>query len=237
MDDNGKHHSSDSPVRKIGDGPFCWQPKAALRKIRESFDAEKTVASAIGTYGALTEIASDMQTEIFTTTHGWIAQKSGLSPRTVQARLAGLVEIGLVEISTPILKAPSTYKLLSVPQPLPNDKQPLPSVRQRTKKASLPSLEESPEKSIEKRKEEGRVLQRASLASEKEIEFEIPTDDEFDHYLNVLDDAGTPVSIEFAETFFQQHEKDGWTIRGQRIRFWRQALVEFCRKCEEDRSG
>ncbi|HXR05587.1 MAG TPA: hypothetical protein VN836_12855 [Verrucomicrobiae bacterium] len=142
MDDNGKI-SSASPVRAIGDGPFCYQHKPALRKIRESFDAEKTVPSAILTYGALTEIASDMQTEIFTTTHGWIAQKSGLSPRTVQARLAGLVEIGLIEISTPILKAPSTYRLLPVPQSLPDDKQPLRDVRQRTKKTSLPSLEES----------------------------------------------------------------------------------------------
>lgn len=156
MDDSAKHPAPNaSRVREIGDSPFCWQHKVALRKIRESFDAEKAVASAIGVYNALTEIASDEQMEIFTTTHAWIAQKSGLSPRTVHNRLTGLAEIGLVEISTPIMKAPSTYRLLAVTQPLQNDTQPLQSVLQRTKKAPLQSLEESieesPEESLKKK--------------------------------------------------------------------------------------
>ena len=122
--------------------PFAWQSKPVLRKIRESFDAEKTVASALLVYFALTEIASDNKDDTFQTTHAYIAQKSGLSPRTVQARLSGLVEIGLLEVSTPQLRAPATYRLLSVKQPLPN-------VQQQSKKGSLPTLEESKEESKE----------------------------------------------------------------------------------------
>jgi hypothetical protein len=133
-------------MRAIKAAPFCWQHKAALRKIREAFDAEKSVASALGVYHALTEIASDKESESFETTHGWIAHKSGLSPRTVQDRLAGLSQIGLVEISTPALKSPSTYRLLSVPQPLPN-------ARQRAKNESLPTLEQGENKELNKGKE------------------------------------------------------------------------------------
>ena len=129
-------------LREIKAAPFCWQHKAALRLIRDSFDAEKTVASAIGVYVALTEIASDAISESFTTTHGWIAQKSGLSPRTVEARLPGLVQVCLVRISTPALKCPSTYQLLPVPQPLRD-------VPQRTKKAPSRASEESKNKSLE----------------------------------------------------------------------------------------
>lgn len=139
----------DSTTLRHCSPPFCWQHKAALRKIRESFDAEKVVASALAVYLALTEIASDEKSETFTTTHAWISQKSGVSPRTVQDRLNGLAEIGIVSISTPALKSPSTYRLLSVPQPLPN-------APQRTKKAPLPSLEESKNKYLEKHQNKPR---------------------------------------------------------------------------------
>jgi hypothetical protein len=236
MGENAKH-SSTSPARTISDGPFCWQRKAALRKIRESFDAEKAVASAIGAYVALSEIASDEQSETFVTTHAYIALKSGLSPRTIASRLSELAEIGLVEISTPVMKAPSTYRLLPVTQPLQNDKQPLPNVLQRTKKASLQASEQSVEESKEQSVEKEGIALRSSLFKSEEIPFEVPTDEEFYHYLNVLEDAGTSVDVEFAESFFQQHEKSGWKIRGRRIRYWRRALVKFCGKCENDRSG
>jgi len=218
-----QHAQSASRVREIGDCPFCWQHKAALKKIRESFDAEKAVASAIGTYAALTEIASDEQMEVFTTTHAWIAQKSGLSPRTVQDRLAGLAEIGLVEISTPIMKAPSTYRLLPVPQPLQNDKQPLQSVQQRTKKAPLLSLEESSEESLKNGKDRKEGL--AAQAS-----FEIPSEEELFQFAELKD-----LDIEASNTFYLGHEKDNWTIRGKKIKDWRKALIKFVEKYETDR--
>jgi len=126
-------------VRYIKFAPFCWQHKSALRLIRESFDADKTVASTLAVYHGLTEIASDKSSEIFQTTHAWIALMSGVSIRTVESRLADLVGIGLIHISTPALKTPSTYTMLPVPQPLPNVPQPaemnqLPSSEQNQKK-------------------------------------------------------------------------------------------------------
>lgn len=135
--------------RNIKDGPFCWQNKAARRKIREAFDRNNTVTTALAVYDALTEIASDEQAETFTTTQAWISQRSGVSPRTVGDRLRELAEIGLLAITTPKLRAPSEFTLLTVPQPVPNDKQALPNVRQRAKKRPLPAYKESPEQSSE----------------------------------------------------------------------------------------
>lgn len=137
--------------RDINDEPFCWQSKAALRKIREAFDSEKAVNSAIGVYVALTEIASDMQTPVFQTTHAYIGQKSGLSSRTVESRLPGLVEIGLVKITTPSLRAPSTYQLLREGDPKLSRNEPKLSrcVPKRAKKAPFRLLEESYEESYE----------------------------------------------------------------------------------------
>jgi hypothetical protein len=141
--DAGQRDARDkAALRVCGDAPFCWQHKAALRKIRKAFDAEKTVASALAVYLALTEIASDSEAEFFQTTHAWISQKSGVSPRTVQDRLNGLAEISVVKIITPALKSPSTYRLLPVTQPLPN-------ARQRTKSEALLSSEEPKKKENE----------------------------------------------------------------------------------------
>jgi hypothetical protein len=134
--------------------PFCWQHKAARRKIRDAFDRDKTVHSALGTYDALTEIASDEESEIFETTHAWIALLSGFSQRTVGKRLPELEEIGLIEIDTPALKAPSTIRLLAV-----GVKQPLPNAPQRTKRAPLPTSEQKQKKELNKGEETPRRLE------------------------------------------------------------------------------
>jgi hypothetical protein len=132
-----------------------------LRRIREALDAENAVMSGLLVYTALTEIASDKQSRIFQTTHGFIAGRCGMSQRTVQQRIKDLVEIGLLKCDVPKLRAPATYTLLHVTQPipivahpllndekrLPDEAQPLPSDTQRLKKAPLPTLEESPEES------------------------------------------------------------------------------------------
>jgi hypothetical protein len=125
---------------------WCWQDKKAFKKIREGFDRTNTVSSALVVYVALTEIASDKESPTFETTHGYVAQRSGCSLRTVFSRLKELQEIGLIKIETPALRAPSTITVLPVSQPLPN-------VSQRAKNAQLRrsevSLEESPEKKRE----------------------------------------------------------------------------------------
>jgi len=160
-------------ARTTRDGPFCWQSKAALRRIREAFDSEHAVQSALAVYLALSEVASNFEAETFTVTHGSLAQLCGGSPRTVCQRLRGLEQIGLVAISTPRLKAPSTFTLLradsqpsrDVSQSLQNDSQPLPNVPQRQKNPPLRAIEESSEESQKKRKQPSR----GSLPSDREI--------------------------------------------------------------------
>jgi hypothetical protein len=97
--------------------PFAWQDKRILRKIRESLDDCNTVASALGVYLALTVIASDKGADEFQTTHQWLSSLSGFSPATVKARLKDLKTLGVVQFSTPALRAPCVYRLL----PLDND--------------------------------------------------------------------------------------------------------------------
>lgn len=102
-----------TPTRTQKATAYCWQSKSILRKIREAFDGTHDVGSALLVYLALTEIASDEQDGEFTTTHAWIAGKSGLSTATVKRRLATLIELGIVEVKTPALRAPSNYRLLA----------------------------------------------------------------------------------------------------------------------------
>lgn len=140
--------------RKPGKEPWCWQPKAALKRIRDSLDAENAVASGLLVYVALTEIASDKHSNTFQTTHSFIAMRSGLSQRTVQQRIKGLTDIGVLGCVVPSLRTPATYTLLPteskveqhplprVTQPLHNDEQPLPCVTQRSKNAPLPTSKE-----------------------------------------------------------------------------------------------
>ena len=89
--------------------PFAWQDKRVLRRIRETCPE---YPSALAVYLALTVVASDKQSEEFTTTHQWLAQLSGFSPRTVQSRVHDLAAAGVIAVTTPPLKAPSTFRLL-----------------------------------------------------------------------------------------------------------------------------
>lgn len=114
------------------------------------------MSSALVVYLALSEIASDKRAATFQTTHAFIAMRCGLSARTVQQRVKDLVAIGVMECFVPNLKSPATYTLLPVVQPLPNVQQPTPrdvqpvpndgkplrNVRQRSKKATLPTSKE-----------------------------------------------------------------------------------------------
>jgi hypothetical protein len=89
--------------------PFAWADKRVLRKIREGVE---DYGSALAVYHALTVVASDNQSEEFQTTQAWLGTLAGLSPRTVQSRVKELARLKVVEISTPALRAPSTYRLL-----------------------------------------------------------------------------------------------------------------------------
>jgi hypothetical protein len=89
--------------------PFCWQDKRILARIRQEC---QDVDTALGVYNALTVVASDTRSNQFATTHAWLASLSGLGERTVRTRVHDLARIKVIAVSTPKMKAPSTYTLL-----------------------------------------------------------------------------------------------------------------------------
>lgn len=124
-------------------GPWAWAEKAALRLIREATDRTNHTASAIVVYVALCELASNEQSEVFTTTHNYIAGLAGVSRSTVQRRLELLEEIGLIHIKTPLLlRGQCTYTLLALRH---SDA----ALRHGTIQPSRRTLEESVEESVE----------------------------------------------------------------------------------------
>ena len=78
------------------EAPYCWQNKEALRKIRDAFDSTGNVGSAIAVYCALTEIASDRESETFDGGTGFLSYKSGIGTTTVKKVLKGLREIKVI---------------------------------------------------------------------------------------------------------------------------------------------
>jgi len=86
-------------TRCTTDSPFCWQSKAALKQILDTFgESEGTVCNARSVYLALCELASDAGVEQFITTKTLIGYRAGLSTRTVQRVLADLERTGIVKI-------------------------------------------------------------------------------------------------------------------------------------------
>ena len=91
-----KRNNSSEP-RNIKDGqPFCWQEKEALRMIRQSFESD--TSSALLTYVALTEIASDEKSETFQASASYIGDKAKLSRRTITRLIKPLEKLKLIAI-------------------------------------------------------------------------------------------------------------------------------------------
>jgi hypothetical protein len=121
-----KHEKSETQPssdrsRHIKNAAFCWQQKAALARINEGFAEAKCVASGRSVYVAMTQLASDAQSETFTSNIALIGHKAGLSYHTVEKILKGLEELGLIAIrrvsrasNSGLIKAPSTYTLLAI---------------------------------------------------------------------------------------------------------------------------
>jgi DNA-binding IscR family transcriptional regulator len=101
--------------------PFCWQEKHVLRTIRDMFEATGNVGSALLVYHALTEIASDKQTDTFVTTCAYIGQRAGLSARTVNRILPTLENLDIITIQRNKIcgvNAPSTYTIIRGAKPI-----------------------------------------------------------------------------------------------------------------------
>ena len=98
---------------------FAWQSKVALRMIECQLDAPD---SALLLYLRLTWIASDKTTRLhngneFSISHAALARLTASSVATVKRRLEALAGLGLLEIRTPKLRAPCTFRLLKIKEP------------------------------------------------------------------------------------------------------------------------
>jgi hypothetical protein len=122
--EQGKH-KPDARGKKPGNSrPWCWCEKAILRLITETFAESNQAASARSLYLAMTELASDQQSDVFTVPGALIAYKAGLSVRTVERLMHGLEHLEIVAVKRNIarptsgtagaIKAASTYTLLTV---------------------------------------------------------------------------------------------------------------------------
>jgi len=121
-DNEAPGNGEDSPdARTIKDGPFCWQSKGVLKRITEVFSESNCAASARSVYLALTELASDEQSETFTASKALIAHKAGVSVKTAETMLKGLSELSFVliegqrkNLNTAVVKAANSYTLLTM---------------------------------------------------------------------------------------------------------------------------
>ena len=85
--------------RDTKDGPFCWQSKAALWRIRDSLGDDLSAACRTrSVYLALCEIASDNGAAQFIVPKGLLAFRAGLSPRTVQRVFPDLERAGVLTV-------------------------------------------------------------------------------------------------------------------------------------------
>jgi len=103
--------------RHIRDGcAWCWQSKETLKTIGEIFDATNDTSSARSVYLALTQIASDEQSESFTKPIGEIARRAGVSYRTAARILSRFEAIRILRVDRNLVEgtkehSASTYTL------------------------------------------------------------------------------------------------------------------------------
>jgi hypothetical protein len=114
--------------------PYCWQHKEALRRIREHLDGDSLLPYALAVYVAITENASDIESEEVTTLQGHLARLAGnISTRTIRRVLPLLRGMGLIDYQTPKLRGPITFRLLALETDSPIGGTNGPNVRPRKK--------------------------------------------------------------------------------------------------------
>jgi hypothetical protein len=130
--------------------PFCWLEKPKLRKIAEVF-AEGRVGSLVAARSvmlALSEIASDRECNIFTVSEAYIAQRAGVTQKTVRRMTKTFKRLGFLKIqprSQNGLKISSKYTLIRGHCSMG----PIYLSLGKTKKITLPTREECTEESKE----------------------------------------------------------------------------------------
>ena len=95
------------------EAPYCWQSKTVRKSIRDDYDGDHFGTAVLAVYDALTEIASDEQSETFTTLQSHIAKKACLGVTTVKKALPELRRLATISYATPKLRGAITFTLLA----------------------------------------------------------------------------------------------------------------------------
>jgi hypothetical protein len=130
--------------------PWCWLGKRQLRMIADVFAEGKvgTLAAARSVYLALSEIASDRESDTFTVGTQYIAQRAGVASKTVRRVLKILKQLRFVKVqgrSSNGLKVANQYTLVRAN----NSIGPIYPSLGKTKEIILPRREECTEESRE----------------------------------------------------------------------------------------
>jgi DNA binding protein with HTH domain len=130
--------------------PFCWLEKRKLRTIADVSEEGKhgNLTAARSVYLALAEIASDKQSDTFTVATSYIAQRAGVTSKTVRRVIKILKRLGFVRIqgrSASGLKLAHEYTLIRGDRPIG----PIYPSFGKARKIALPTREECDEESRE----------------------------------------------------------------------------------------
>ncbi|NQT61659.1 MAG: winged helix-turn-helix domain-containing protein [Candidatus Marinimicrobia bacterium] len=119
---------------RIEDGrqlAYAWQEKSVLRMIRAHYDASKRVTGGIAAYTALTEKASNTQSDDFEATQGDLARLAGMHRNTISSYLEDFEDLKIMAVERRKIgnaNMPSIYRLLPCPltgQPAQVDEKPV----------------------------------------------------------------------------------------------------------------
>jgi hypothetical protein len=206
-------HDEKQP-RTIKAAPFAWQHKDMLRMITDTFSESDQAASARSLYVALTELASDNQSETFTATKALIAHKAGLSVSTVQRLLKGLEQLGVILIQpgriNGLLRTANTYTLLPIGH---SDS----SIGRGRSRSNPDKVEKNRKK---KNKEERVVFHESSKTTRSIFSPKVRYPDSEEEMVEMLEKLGIEPVPDYDGNFFEQMQASDWTIRGEPIWDW-----------------
>ena len=137
--------------------PFCWLEKPKLRNIAEVFAEGRvgTLVAARSVMLALSEIASDKQSDTFTAATSYIAHRAGVTSKTVRRMIKIFKRLRFLRVqprSENGLKVANEYTLIRGHAPIGLI---YPSLG-KTRKSDLPTREELSEESTESTARKGK---------------------------------------------------------------------------------
>jgi hypothetical protein len=151
--------------------PYCWQNKEARRHIREKMNGHESTSSVLSLYAAMTEEASNQESEVFAAGQPYLGELSGLSARSVRRLERLLEEFGVIEIKRPNLRGHHTYKLLAFGQEVPTLGHNGPTLGHGANQGSCPPVEVTTEVTTE-----GTTEVSANGSKNRRVQQEVTSD-------------------------------------------------------------